>query len=113
MEGAWSLPGGRVEWGEALAAALRREVLEETGIVVAVGELLEVVEFVGDETHYVVMDYAAEPENSGANPIAGDDARDARWVPVEGLVALGVTDAVARVVDRARAIAGGRGATSL
>src|SRR5688572_27380980 len=60
--GHWSLPGGRVEHGEPLEAALRREIAEETGLVVEVGPLLEIVELLPERddpvsAHYVVLDY--------------------------------------------------------
>jgi len=45
LMGSWSLPGGRVEAGERIEAAVAREVQEESGLVVRVGALVEVVEF--------------------------------------------------------------------
>ena len=67
--GLWSLPGGKVDGGETLAAAVAREVLEETGVTVDVGALVEVVERIvsepsdgGDDAarwHYVILDYLA------------------------------------------------------
>lgn len=95
--GAWSLPGGRVEAGERLAAALARELREETGLAVEVGPLLEVVELVSDEAHYVVLDYLCRPLSGVL--AAGDDASEARWVRASGLAAFDVTDAVRRVVE--------------
>ena len=79
--GEWSVPGGRVEVGERLADAVVREVAEETGIEVACGDLLGWVERIDDEHHFVILDFACEPLGGG-DPVAGDDAADARWVPL-------------------------------
>lgn len=80
-KGLWSLPGGRVELGEFLADALRREVREETGLEVDVGELAGILEVPGDELHYVILDYHAVVVGS-PEPRADGDVGDARWVPL-------------------------------
>ena len=77
--GLWSVPGGRVEQGEQLQDAVRREVKEETGLEVDVGEFAGVYESLG-EPHFVILDYRAKPIGD-AEPAAGGDAADARWVP--------------------------------
>ena len=97
--GEWSLPGGRVEHGELLADALRREMREECGLDVRVGDLIEVVEIVRDGMHYVIMDYACEIVGGTLRP--GDDASEASWIPVLDLREHGVTADVARVVAKA------------
>ena len=87
--GQWSLPGGRVEWGESLAEACVREVREECGIDVEVEGLAGVIERIlpdddGSITHhYVIHDFWAKPKGHDLTP--GDDAGDARWVRVEDL----------------------------
>ncbi|HVT21050.1 MAG TPA: NUDIX domain-containing protein [Mycobacteriales bacterium] len=73
-QGSWSLPGGRVEPGEAHAEAAVREVREETGLDVEVGDLLRSVALPGG---YLVHDFAATV--TGGTLHAGDDADDVRW----------------------------------
>lgn len=85
--GTWSLPGGRVEPGEADPDAVRREVAEETGIEVEVGALVGTVDrdAPGGRT-YEIHDYACAV--TGGTLAAGDDAADARWVTETELRAL-------------------------
>jgi ADP-ribose pyrophosphatase YjhB (NUDIX family) len=98
MVGKWTLPGGRVRGGETIAAAVEREVLEETGIRVAAGSLIEVVEIMAEGYHYVIHDHLCTPLDPSSAPKAADDAADARYVRPSELSQLGVTEAVARVV---------------
>ena len=88
-----------MEHGERLEAALRRELLEETGLEVEVGPLLEVVEILDGDRHYVVLDYHCRV--IGGELHAGDDAAEAIWVEPAELDAYTVTDAVKRVVAAA------------
>ncbi|HEV7522835.1 MAG TPA: NUDIX hydrolase [Candidatus Angelobacter sp.] len=81
--GEWSLPGGVVELGETLRAAAEREALEETGLIVKAGEVLEVLDRIipGKDTapqyHYVLIDFLCTVQ--GGEPRAGGDAADVRW----------------------------------
>jgi 8-oxo-dGTP diphosphatase len=81
--GQWSLPGGLIEVGESLAAAVAREVQEETGLMVEPVELIELLDRIyreGDRVryHYVIADYLCRV--TGGELRAGSDAAQARWV---------------------------------
>lgn len=83
LKGRWTLPGGVLELGESLAAAVAREVLEETGLLVEPVELIELVDRIhrdGDRIryHYVIADYLCRV--TGGALEAGSDADAVRWV---------------------------------
>ena len=83
--------------------ALRREIQEETGLLVRVGPLIEVVEIMGDGRHHCVLDYlcALEPGSLASEVRAGDDAQSACFAHLDALQAYDLTQAVLRVVDKA------------
>ena len=98
--GLWTVPGGRLEGSETLAQAVAREVREETGLIVEVGPLACVVERMGDDYHFVILDYLARVIGGALAP--GDDARGAKFVAREDLASLPLTDGLVEVLDRAR-----------
>jgi 8-oxo-dGTP diphosphatase len=84
--GLWSVPGGRVEPGEDDAAALVREMREETGLEVVTGALVGRVR----RGPFTIADYRCTVV--GGTLIAGDDALDARFVDRAALAALPLVD---------------------
>lgn len=108
-QGGWSFPGGRVERGEPLVEAVRREVLEETGLDVVATDLIEVFEVVDATYHYVILDYLAAPTRPNQTLRAGDDALDARFVPLADLDTYALSEAMHRVIGRAAAKLGAHG----
>jgi ADP-ribose pyrophosphatase YjhB (NUDIX family) len=97
-KGLWSLPGGRLERGEYIADAVAREVKEETGLDVEVLRLAGIFEVPGEQ-HYVILDYVAEVEGH-PEPLAGQDADDARWVAFDDIEGL---DCTPRLMETLRA----------
>jgi 8-oxo-dGTP diphosphatase len=94
--GLWSVPGGKLEPGETIAQAIAREVREETGLIVEVGELACVVERTGDGYHYVIVDHVARV--IGGTLAAGDDANAAKFVTLDELAALPHTEGLVELV---------------
>ena len=97
-KGLWSLPGGRVQKGEYLSDALRREVSEETGLDITVGDLVGILEVPG-ELHYVILDFFARVEGE-ASPSPSTDVDEARWVQLDKVADLECTP---RFVETMRA----------
>jgi 8-oxo-dGTP diphosphatase len=83
--GEWSVPGGRVEAGETLHEAVVRETWEETGLEVVVERFLGWVERLGDDHHFVILDFVVGLLDAEATVVAGDDAAEAAWVPLHEL----------------------------
>lgn len=100
-QGDWSLPGGRIEPGERAMDAALRELREETGVEAEITGLIDVVDGLFPEAgrHYVLIDYAARWLSG--EPVAGDDALEARFVPLDEVEALVDWAETQRVIDLA------------
>lgn len=86
----WVMPGGKIDHGEAIIAALHREVQEEVGIEVRVEGLIDVFEHlkVGrEDTHFVILYYRASPLTLELKP-NGQECTEALWVPKAQLPSL-------------------------
>ena len=104
LQGEWSVPGGVLELGEKLRDGVRREVLEETGLEVEPGEVLDVFDSIfrdgqgRTQYHYVLIDYLCHCISEDAR--AGSDVSEVRWVAQDELAAMGLRDSIEQVVRK-------------
>lgn len=109
LKGRWSLPGGAVEIGETLEHCLVREMVEETGLDVGVGPVIEVFDRITrDETgrvvyHFVLVDYLCWPV--GGELRAGSDVADAIFADPGELHRYDLTEKAVSVIERAMLVA--------
>ena len=107
-KGLWSIPGGVLHVGERISEGLEREVLEETGIAIRFGGLVDIIEriFYDDDErvvyHYVILDYWAE--FAGGTPAASSDADDALFVPIDKINTYRLTEGLGEVIHKARSL---------
>jgi 8-oxo-dGTP diphosphatase len=105
LQGLCSLPGGHIEPGEPARAAALREVREETGVEAELGGLVDVHEVIrqGDDgrliAHFLLVVFFGRWV--AGEPAAGSDAAAARFVPIESIAALRMTDAAPEFIHRA------------
>jgi 8-oxo-dGTP diphosphatase len=105
----WSIPGGALEVGEPLEDGVARELLEETGLRVRVGPVIEVFDrILRDEDgrvkyHFVLVDYLCLPVGGALQ--AGDDVSEAEWAHFDALTPYDLTDKATQVLQRAREMA--------
>ena len=105
LKGYWSLPGGLIEPGELLEDAVRREVLEETGLIIELLYRFDIFERImrdaegRAEYHYVLVDYVCRV--TGGVPQPASDVSRMEWVPCDKLREYKVTEGTIEAIERA------------
>lgn len=104
-KGLWTLPGGNLKIGESIRDGLVREILEETGLIVTVNTLVEVVESIHYDTsdevqyHYVILDYLCTIEKGRLRPAS--DIEDCQFIEHEKLVEFQLAGTTREVIEKA------------
>jgi 8-oxo-dGTP diphosphatase len=105
LKGEWSIPGGVLEIGETLRGGAAREALEETGLVVEAGQVIEVLDRIVRDSqgriqfHYVLIDFLCRRISGELRP--GGDASEARWISRDELDSFPIADSAAVVIRKA------------
>jgi 8-oxo-dGTP diphosphatase len=100
-KGLWSVPGGKLEAGESLAEACRREIKEETGMETQAKNIVAVVERRIEGFHYVIIDYLALlVDEDNCQPFAQSDVSEARWVSLDHLGEYDLVEGLVEIIRR-------------
>ena len=102
FKGMWVMPGGKIELGEPILKALKREVREEVGIEVDVDDLIDVFEHVTpgeDNYHFVIIYYLCRPLSCNINHNKQEVA-EADWVPYQDLADYNIAEGAGYILDK-------------
>jgi ADP-ribose pyrophosphatase YjhB (NUDIX family) len=106
-KGFYSLPGGRVEFGESLHAALHREVAEETALKIDIAGLAgwrEALPTPPSGGHYLIMSFAARW--TAGEPVLNDELDDHKWLTPDAAFDFKITPGLPDVIQSARRVLG-------
>jgi 8-oxo-dGTP diphosphatase len=99
--GLWSIPGGKLEAGESMREACRREIKEETGLDTEIKSIVAVVERRVEAFHYVIVDYLALlVDQEPINPVAQSDVSEAAWICLDKLADYDLVPGLEEIIKR-------------
>lgn len=100
-KGWWSIPGGRLESGESLVEACRREFYEETNLDIMVKHIVAVVERRLEGFHYVIIDFYVQlVDEENCAPFAQSDVAEAKWVGLSDLGQFDLVEGLTEIITR-------------
>ena len=97
-QGSWAVPGGKVNFGELIEGALKREMREEISVEVRPKELMAIVEIIKEGFHYVILDFVCEITNGEVK--AGSDAEDARFFSTNEMKKISISPTTLEMIEK-------------
>ncbi|MFP3347306.1 MAG: NUDIX hydrolase [Sulfolobaceae archaeon] len=97
-QGSWAVPGGKVNFGELIEEALKREMREEISVEVRPKELMAIVEIIKEGFHYVILDFVCEITNGEVK--AGSDAEDARFFSTNEMKEISISPTTLEMIEK-------------
>lgn len=97
-KGVWAIPGGKVEFGETVFDAVKREIREETNLEVIPEELLAIVEIIKEGFHYVILDFICRVSSGELRP--SSDALEARFFSLDEIRRLQVSPTTLEMLEK-------------
>ena len=97
-QGSWAVPGGKVNFGELIEGALKREMREEISVEVRPKELMAIVEIIKEGFHYVILDFVCEITNGEVK--AGSDAEDARFFSTNEMKEISISPTTLEMIEK-------------
>ena len=101
------VPGGHIELGETMEAALRREIMEETGLPIRDIEFVALQEFIFDEAfhkkdqHFIFIDFVCHTDAGEDEVVLNEEAEEYVWVSVDEALALPIEPYTRRLLEKA------------
>ena len=102
--GKWGIPGGKVEYGEALVTAFLREINEETGLTALTPRLMMIQDCVEHPEfhlprHFVLINYLAKVEGKRPKVVLNEEASDYLWISLSGSQAMDLNEPTRKLVE--------------
>ncbi len=94
----WAIPGGKLEYGETLEDAVKREMLEETNLQVKIVNLLSLIQMIKEGFHYVILDFLCEVTGGDLKPAS--DAADAKFFSIDEIKNLDISPTTKEMLIR-------------